>query len=271
MFSIDGFRLDVETAGIEADAFADQRHARMTWLAPFQIDQPRRPLGSAADGMNQRKVLGQEIVADDHLEIRPVARGQRARGCFQFRRPHVVGRRVDEIARQCDRLDDALEVFAVNALRRIELGPQRLGLAVAGEAIRPERKGKRGQPRVVRIIGKAVNAIGQLLGQPPGEKRIVRLVRGFEPEQDAAEPVLAGQREILSGLRLETRRIGECARAGGEPLANLRIARRGDEPDRSHWRGSARRENRMHRIIRTQRAYALLARHPAVGKGDAPH
>ena len=52
-------RLDVEAAGIETDALADQRDFRMCRVAPAHIDQPRRTGGGAADGMNKRKILQQ--------------------------------------------------------------------------------------------------------------------------------------------------------------------------------------------------------------------
>ena len=61
--------LMIEPAGVEADALADQRDFR---------DRPDRPsaarsaaaraVGGAADGVDQRKILLQQIVADDGLE-----------------------------------------------------------------------------------------------------------------------------------------------------------------------------------------------------------
>ena len=71
--------LDVEPAGIEAHALADQRDLRVLGIAPAHIDQPRRRARGAADGVDQRKILLQQIVADDRLRSwRRAARRDRA-------------------------------------------------------------------------------------------------------------------------------------------------------------------------------------------------
>ena len=67
----------------------------------------RLRVGGAADGVDQRKVLLEQIVADDRAEFRAVLLGERARGGFELGRPHVVGRRVDQVARQRHALGDA--------------------------------------------------------------------------------------------------------------------------------------------------------------------
>ena len=61
-----GRRLEVEAAGVEAHALADQRDLGIALLAPHEIDQPRRAAAGAADGMHHGIVLLQEIVAHDH-------------------------------------------------------------------------------------------------------------------------------------------------------------------------------------------------------------
>ena len=80
----------------------------------------RRPVGGAADRMDERKVLRQEIVADDRAEARAMPRRQRAGGALELGRAHVVGRRVDQVAGEPDRLGDAGEVGAVDAGRQFE-------------------------------------------------------------------------------------------------------------------------------------------------------
>ena len=182
-----GVGLDVEAAGVEADALADQRHARMLGVAPRHVDQPRRAGGGAADGVDERKILRQQLVADDGVDGGGVARGKLARGLFELRRAHVVGRRIDEIARQRHAFDDARQIVAIDALRQIELDRARLGLAVAGEAVEAEREGERGKPRIVRLVGEAVDAVRQMLRQAAGQKRVLRFVRPFEAEQHAAK------------------------------------------------------------------------------------
>ena len=58
-------RLDVEAAGVEADALADQRHLRMPASPHVRSISRGAPVGSAADGVNERKILCQQLVADD--------------------------------------------------------------------------------------------------------------------------------------------------------------------------------------------------------------
>ena len=75
--------------------------------APGEVDQPRRARARAADGMDQREVLGEQIVALDHGDARAVARGKVARRRLELGGAQVGGRRVDEVAPQPDRLDRA--------------------------------------------------------------------------------------------------------------------------------------------------------------------
>ena len=111
--------------------------------------------------MNEREILLEQFVADHSVDGGGVARGELARGLLELRRTHVVCRRIDQIARQRHRFDDAHKVVAVEALRQIELDGARLGLAITGEMIKAERDGKRRKPRIVRLVGKAVDAVRQ--------------------------------------------------------------------------------------------------------------
>ena len=134
-----GRRLDVEAAGVEADALADQRHFRRVLRAPSHVDQPRRAGGCAADRMDHREILLEKIVAPGHGHFGLVHRGQGPRGILQFVRPHVAGRRVDQVARQEDTIGDAANTSSIDTGRQREA--QRLArlLAVAGEDIAAER------------------------------------------------------------------------------------------------------------------------------------
>ena len=79
--------LDVEAAGVETHALADQRDLRIAGFAPGEIDQPRRApfVGGAADGVDERKVLFQQVVADDGAGFRaPVLLGECAGGGFEL-------------------------------------------------------------------------------------------------------------------------------------------------------------------------------------------
>jgi hypothetical protein len=97
-------------------------------------------------------------VADGHADVRLIARRESACGFLELRRSHVVRRRVDQVARQRHRRDDAREILAIDALRRIELDRASFRLTVAREAVAAEREGERRQPRVMRIVGEAKDA-----------------------------------------------------------------------------------------------------------------
>src|SRR4029077_12961289 len=94
-----------------------------------------------------------------------MARGKLARRLLELRWAHIVRGRVDEVARQRHALDNVLQLLARNALRQIALDRARLGFGGAGEPIAAERESERGKPRIVRLIGEAINAIGQTLRQ----------------------------------------------------------------------------------------------------------
>ena len=128
--------------------------------------------------MDQRKILLQQLIADHRRNRGGVARSELARRLLELRRAHVVCRRIDEVARQRHALDNVLQFLARHALRQIELDRARLRFAVARETIAAERESERGKPRIVRLIGEAINAVGQMLRQPPRQERILDLV-GF--------------------------------------------------------------------------------------------
>ena len=158
--------------------------------------------------MNKRKIRSQQIVTDRNLDVSLVAQGQYPCCLFKFRRAHIVGRRVDKIARQRHGFDDAIEIFAVDTLRQIELGLVAFGLAVAREAIGTEREGECRKPRVVRIVGKPVNAAGKKLGQGSGKKRVLGVSRRLDPEQDSTKSFVSWQQKVAAGLWL----VGRCVR-----------------------------------------------------------
>ena len=196
-----GLGLDVEPAGIEADALADERDARIIHITPGQIDQARLPRGGAADRMNERKILPQQIVADRGPGAGAVLGGKRARGLFEIGRSHVVRRRVDEVAHQRHRFDHALEIFAVEALRQIELDLAAFGLVVARKAISAERESERRKPRVVRIVGKTVDAApADCCGSRPGRNRSLASLAFSRPNRMPLKPPSPGSARYWSGF-----------------------------------------------------------------------
>ena len=71
-----GGRLDVEAAGVEGDALADERHFRRVLASPGEIDDPRRLGGGAPDRVDEREIGGDEFVAADHGDARAEMLGE---------------------------------------------------------------------------------------------------------------------------------------------------------------------------------------------------
>ena len=125
--------LEIEPAGVEADALADQRHLGMRRVAPAQVDQPRRARAAARPtAWMSGKFCFEQSSPTMRADFRAVALGERAGGGFELGRPHVVGRRVDEIAGQRDALGDAGQIVAVDAVGQLQ--PHRLVLAPCDSA-----------------------------------------------------------------------------------------------------------------------------------------
>ena len=94
-------RLDVQAAGIEADALADDCDLRVLFIAPVQFDHARRVAarGGAADPVDHRKAALQSVAAG-YLELGAVGLGDQLRLVLQLGRAHVLRRGVDQIADQ---------------------------------------------------------------------------------------------------------------------------------------------------------------------------
>src|SRR5262245_23256267 len=107
----------------------------MARLAPGKIDQARGTRGGATDRVNERKIRLEEVIPDDRPHLGAVALRQRARRRFELGRPEVVRRRVDEITRKRDAVDDAGEILAVDVAGQLELHVLPVLLSVAGEAV----------------------------------------------------------------------------------------------------------------------------------------
>ena len=253
------FRLDVEAAGVEADALADQRHLRRRRIAPGEVDQAGLPGGGAADRMNEREIAGEEIVADDHARARAVAAGERGGGIGEFAGPHVVRRRVDEVAREIDRLGGARELGAVDAVGNFDAHLVRR-LAVADEAVGAERDRECGEARIMGRIGEAIGAARQHARERAGQEGIDRLALR---------------------LRVRTARRRDCRRAraasawrpgnGSKPAATAKAAARASRRERMSAQvapvtnqigmdAAAPRVTKAGCIERLSEVFALLAR-----------
>ena len=130
----------------------------MRAIAPGELDQARRAGRGPADGVNQRKVLLHEIVADDAAEVSAKARREPLRRQRQFFRTHVVGWRIDEIAGQRRGVSHPRDVCGIDCLWRRQLHLGYIGVAITVEAIAAERKRQHGKSGVVRRVGEAIDA-----------------------------------------------------------------------------------------------------------------
>ena len=160
--------LQVQPAGVEANALADQRHFRCVRLAPGQVDQPGRVVAGPADGVDGREILLQQCVAHGLVHLGAEVAGQRAGGGGQGFRPHVVGRRVDQVAHQANGGDAGQGGVAVQPSRR-DQHPGAGGVVggVAVEAVLGQAPAQRGVPRgrAGGVVGQPVAAGRQLVGQ----------------------------------------------------------------------------------------------------------
>ena len=166
--------------------------------------------------MHKRKIPGESLAAC-HLNLRAVSFSKRAGGALQLCRAHVVRWRVGEVAAQRDRLDDAAEVFAVDAVRHDQLDGARFRLAVAGELIGPQRYGQRRQPCTLRVHRQNDRPGRWHAGELAGAEQVLHGVVGvFEAKQDAGKlAIRSGNDQVAAGLGLkpEAARTNTCARS----------------------------------------------------------
>ncbi len=241
-----GGRFQIESAGIEADALADQRHARRPGPAPNQVDQSRRASGRrrAADRVHGRIAFFEQGVADDLGHARAVAAGERARGGGQIGRTHVVGRNIDEIAHQVGRLGGARDRSAIGGLRPDENGAVRFLPAVAAIAV--ERVGRERPAERQGIGGGGPDVVFQAIGagRKPARKarippwpRIIGLDERHAGDASVGTghgqhgagfgPEMIGARPALEPSRRRFQPPGE--RLGRDPNDGHRVARAVDE------------------------------------------
>ena len=148
-------------------------------------------------------------------------------------RPHVVRRRVDQIAPHRDRRGDPLETHGVDARRRAEPRLLRRLRAITDELVGGEEKGERRGARIVRRALESVDAARQG-GELAGKKGIdAARARGLDAEDHARQPALGRRREKHgAGLRLEAHGADIGADRGRQRLEILREALRVDAIDR---------------------------------------
>ncbi len=152
-------RLQIQPAGVEAHALADQHQMRMRRVAPLQLDQSRRAMRGAPHGMDGGEVLRQQRVADDRIDLCAMRLSQRACGLFQMLRAHVFGGRVDPVAYLQARLDQRTRLCR---WRCSQFGRRARHLAITRKAIGAQSPAQMQQ----RLLG-----IAQRVGQHPAGGR----------------------------------------------------------------------------------------------------
>ena len=117
-----------------------------------------------------------------------MAVGKGARRLFQLRRAHVVGRRIDEIAREIYAFHNSAEICTVDVPRQLQPELFAVLLVITGKTITAEREGKRSEPRIVWDVGKTVIARRKDSAERSRAERIfARVVVCFDAEEDAAD------------------------------------------------------------------------------------
>ncbi len=158
-------------------------------VAPGQFDQARRAMRGAADRMDRRVVLREQVVAGDHVDAGAMGAGDLARHGFQGIRAHVLGGRVDQVA------------HPHAGGKHVEAG----GIELAHQP--------RGRARRGLVTGKAITA------QPPAQlqcfARIGRQRAGHLPVTDRQ-----GQRRVRVGQRVQ--RIADADHGSGDAAFGIR-------------------------------------------------
>ena len=156
------------------------------------------------------------------LKLAPKRFASASRGLRQFRRAHVVRRRVDEVARQRGRFRHPHDIGDVDAVGRHQPDVRRIGLAIAAEAVAAEREGERGEPRIVRRVGEAIDARRQQARQRAGPEQVARFApSSSRPNSTCAIcPSAAGRIRHLPGLAVKSLAAANC-RAGSGRLFEI--------------------------------------------------
>jgi hypothetical protein len=199
-------RLDIEPAGIEAHTLSHQRDRRCAGFPPCQVDQPRGAAAGAADGMNHRETCLKQVVPDRHGEFRGVLRGKIARGCLEFRRPQIIGGRVDQIARQIHSGGDPADIVMVHRVRHHSRGnPVLRDRTIGRKPVAAERKGQSRQGFRVRRCWRSGTSPPEAV-RPVARQERRALDRRDRPARRApapSRPSSPGTRAILPALALK--------------------------------------------------------------------
>ena len=161
--------------------------------------------------------------------------GQRARRSRQFLRPHVVGRRVDQIAGQKQTSRRCAKSPRHPRLGQHQLGRGRASFLVTVEDIAAQQPGQRGigAAAEIRHLAQAVDAIGQLFGRqrqrngslplpsPSAQARIAPLALGKGISWPSRGGKAGRQKPLCLSLasHARTSRRGDSVQGNGGPGA----------------------------------------------------
>ncbi len=204
--------------------------------------------------MNERKILCRQVVADDAVEIRAKAVRKLLGGKRQFLRPHVVRRRIDEVAGKVGCLRHSRDVGGVNAVRRHQSDIRYIRLAVAVEAVGAERKCKRSETGVVRRVGKAISAGRQQSRQLAGPEQIAGFAGLVLQAEYDLRDLAVGRRQRkarpgLGGKAIGPGKLPGLGRKVGADRVPCRLGREHNRDGRSGRRGL---ENGRHAVLGLQ-------------------
>ena len=133
--------------------------------------------GAVAEARPTAWIIGKfcfsSSIADDAAERGAVPLGEMARRGLDPVGAEVVGRRVDEVAAEDDRLGDACHLVRIDAVRHREPDGLRRAGAVAVEVVAAEEPREGRERRIVGRVLEAIDALGQDAGQLAGEERVV--------------------------------------------------------------------------------------------------
>ena len=235
-----GAGLEVQPAGVETHALADQRQRR-AGLAPAHVDQARRAGRGAADRVDHREVLLQQVVARGDLDRRRRCRRPGRAQPFQLVRPHVVGRRVDQVAGQRLARRDRLDARGIDALGRDQAGPAGALAVVAVEAVAASS-----QPSAS-------------VAASPGRQAVSRRIGAARAALHARPPAGNGRAPAPGACRSRPAPAGAPPRPAGSqhsPSAPLKPFASTQAPCRRRLRASHSRQRRLLEHMRGRRRAA---------------
>lgn len=166
--------------------------------------------------MDHREIGPEQLVTDNGRAGHAARAGEIADKRVKRIRPKIVGRGIDQIARQHRRLDQPVDLGRVSTLGRHQPW-RRLGLAIAIEPISAKPEADGGQDRIAIVTGQVIAAFRQGgASQAKHQSRASRL--GTCAKQIACHTaILSWQRQRPAALAAKAIGLGPGRMRGGKP------------------------------------------------------